>query len=63
MKLTKKSIYTTKNNSDNKGQIVQLKNNRYAVLKPVKNKLIELDKMFTSFSHKEFREHLLKYIL
>ena len=63
MKLTKKFIYITKNNSDNKGQIVQLKNNRYAALKPVKNKFIKLDKMLTSFSHKELREHLLKYIL
>ena len=56
-------IYITKNNSDNKAQIVQLKNNRYAALKPVKNKFIKLDKMLTSFSHKELREHLLKYIL
>ena len=35
MKTTKKT-YTTKNNSANKGCIIQLKNNRYAALKPFK---------------------------
>ena len=58
-----KKIYITKNNSANKAQIVQLKNNRYAALKPVKNKFIKLDKMLTSFSLKELREHILKRIL
>ena len=58
-----KKMYITKNNSANKAQIVQLKNNRYAALKPVKNKFIKLDKMLTSFSLKELREHILKCIL
>ena len=39
-----KKIFITKNNSANKAQIVQLKNNRYAALKPIKNKFIKLDK-------------------
>ena len=58
-----KRIYTTKSNSANKAFIVQLKNNRYAALKSLKNKFINLDTMLTSFSHKELREHALSYIL
>ena len=58
-----KKIYITKNNSANKAQIVQLKNNRYASLKPIKNKFIKLDKMLTFFSHKESKEHMLKRII
>ena len=58
-----KRIYTTKNDSANKAYIVQLKNNRYAALKPLNNKFIKLDKMLTSFSHKASREHLLNYSL
>ena len=57
-----KKMYITKNNSANKAQIVQLKNNRYAALKPVKNKFIKLDKMLISSSHKELRELILKRI-
>ena len=58
-----KKIYITKKDCANKAQIIQLKNNRYAALKPVKNKFIKLDKMLTSFSHKELREQILKRIL
>ena len=58
-----KRIYITKSNSANKAFIVQLKNNRYAALKSLKNKFINLDTMLTSFSHKELREHTLNYIL
>ena len=58
-----KKIYIIKNNSANKAQIVQLKNNRHAALRPVKNKFIKLYKMLTSSSHKELREHILKRIL
>ena len=46
-------IYTTKNSSTNKAHIIQLKNNRYVALKPPKNKLMRLEKMLKSFSHKE----------
>ena len=58
-----RKIYITKNNSDNKTQIVKLKYNRYAALKPLKNKFTKLDKMLISFSHKELRKHILQYIL
>ena len=58
-----RKIYITKNNSDNKTQIVKLKNNRYAALKPLKNKCIKLDEMLISFSCKELRKHILQYIL
>ena len=45
-----------------KAYIVQLKNNRYAALKPLKNKLIQLEKMLKSFSHKELKEYILNLI-
>ena len=58
-----KKKYITKNNSANKAQIFQLKNNGYAALKPTKNKFIKLDEMLTFFSHKELKEHILKCII
>ena len=58
-----KRIYTSKNNSTNKVQIAKLKNNRYSVFKLLKNKFIKLDRILTSFSHIESREHILQSIL
>ena len=40
-----KKIYHTKNDSTNKAYIVQLKNNRCAALKPLKNKSTRLQKI------------------
>ena len=57
-----KKIYTTKNGRANKTYIVQLKNNRYAALKPLKNKFMRLEKMLKSFSHKELKEYILNHI-
>ena len=54
--------YTTKNDSTNKACIIQSKNNRYAALKPFKNKFMRLEKMLKPFSHKELKEHILNYI-
>ena len=51
-----KITYTIENDSTNKACIVQLKNNRYAALKPFKNKFMRLEKMLKSFSHKELKE-------
>ena len=50
-------IYSSRNNSANKVQIVKSKNNRYAAIKPLKNKFIKVDKLLESFSHIELREH------
>ena len=47
-----KKIYTSKNNSTNKAKIIQLKNNRYVALKPLKNKFIKLDTTLKNFSNK-----------
>ena len=47
----------------NKAQKAKLKNNRYAAIKPLKNKFIKLIKSLESFSHIELREHLQQYIL
>ena len=58
-----KKIYSSKNNSTNKAQIIKLKNNRHAAIKPLKKKFIKLDKLSASFSHIELREHMLQNIL
>ena len=55
--------YLTKNNSINKAQIVKLQNNKYAAVKPLKNKFIKLNKILESFLHLELREHILQNIL
>ena len=47
-----KKIYTSKSNSTNKAKIIQLKNNRYVALKPLKNKFIKLDTTLKNFSNK-----------
>ena len=58
-----KRLYAPKNNGTNKAQIVKLKNDRYAAIKPLKNKFIKLDKLLASFSHIELKEHMLQNIL
>ena len=46
----KNRIYTSRNNSTIKAQIVKLQNNnRYAALKPFKNKFVKLDDILRSF--------------
>ena len=54
-----KKLYNTKNNGTNKVNIVQLKINRYAALKPLKDKFMILEKILKSFSHKKFKGHIL----
>ena len=54
--------YLPKNNSNNKAQIDKLKD-KYAAVKPLKNKFIKLDKLLESFLHLELREHILQNIL
>ena len=49
----KNRIYTSRNNSIIKAQIVKLQNdNRYAALKPFKNKFVKLGGILRSFSGK-----------
>ena len=57
-----KKICHSKNDSTNEAHIVQLTNNRYAALKPPKNKFMRLDKMLKPFSHKESKEYILSHI-
>ena len=56
-------IYKPNNNSTHKAQIVKIDNSKYAVVKPLKNNFIKLDKLLQSFSHLELRDHLLHHIL
>ena len=59
----KNEIYTTKNNSNTKAQIIKLENNdRYAALNTLKNKFIKLDEILRSFSEKELKEYLMNHI-
>ena len=39
-----------------------MKNNRYAAIKPLKNKFKQIEKILKSFSHKEIKEHILNHI-
>ena len=57
-----KKLYASKNNSDNKAKIIHLKDNRYAALKPLKNKFIKLDTILKCFSNKELKEYILNHI-
>ena len=41
---------------------MQLKNNRYAALKPFKNKFMWLEIMLKSFSRNELKEHIWNHI-
>ena len=56
-------IYSSRNNSTNKKQIVKLKNNGDAAIKPLQNKFFKLDKLVEPFSHIELGEHILQSIL
>ena len=59
----KNKIYVTKIDSANKAQIVKWENNdRYAALKPLKNKFVKLDEILGSFSQKELKEYLINGI-
>ena len=48
----KKILYISNNISSIRAKIVKLKNNRYAAIKPVKNKYIKLKGILRLFSHK-----------
>ena len=54
-----KILYTPKNSGANKAQIVKLKIDRYAAIKPLKSIFIKLGKILASFSHIELKEYML----
>ena len=58
-----KEYIPEKNGSTNRAYIFQLKKNKYAALKPVKNELLVLEKLLKSFSHKELKEYILNRII
>ena len=58
----KKYIYASGNNSSHQVNIIQLKNNRYAAIKPLKNKYTQLNGILKSFSHMELKEYVLNLI-
>ena len=49
----KNILYRPSNIGNNKGQVVKVKDNRYATMKPIKNKYIKLKEILQSFSHEE----------
>ena len=55
--------YLRKTSSTYKAQIVKINNNRYAAVKPLKDKFIKLDKLLESFSHLELRGRIIQNIL
>ena len=56
-------VRSPSNSTNNKAVIVKLKNNRYAALKPIKNKYIKLKEILESFSHKEISDFIKKKII
>ena len=56
-------VYSPSNTTNNKAVVIKLKNNRYAALKPIKNKYIKLKEMLQSFSHKEISDIIKKKIV
>ena len=43
-------IYQTNDNGDTKENIIKINNNRYAAIKPIKNKAIKLNQLMKSHS-------------
>ena len=58
-----KIIYKPNNISVNKAQIVKIDDDRYATIKPLKDKFIKLNELLNSFSHLELGEYILQNIL
>ena len=56
-------IYSSSNASNNKAVIINLENNRYAALKPIKNKYFKLKEIVQSFSHKKIGDMIMKKII
>ena len=44
-------IHQTNDNDDTKANIIKINNNRYAAIKPIKNKSIKLNELMKSHSH------------
>ena len=59
----KKYIYKPNNISVNKARIVKIDDDRYATIKPLKDKFIKLNELLNSFSHLELGEYILQNIL
>ena len=51
------------NIGNNKAQVVKLKDNRYAAIKPIKNKYINLKEILQSFSHQEITNIIMQKIV
>ena len=58
-----KIIYKPNNISVNKARIVKIDDDRYATIKPLKDKFIKLNELLNSFSHLELGEYILQNIL
>ena len=58
-----KIIYNPNNISVNKARIVKIDDDRYATIKPLKDKFIKLNELLNSFSHLELGEYILQNIL
>ena len=59
----KNILYISHNISSIRAEIVKLKNNRYATIKPVKNKYIKLKEILRLFSHKEISDIIKQKII
>ena len=57
------AIYDSISNSYTKVKIVKINNNRYAGIKPIKNKYIKLKELLQSFTHKELKAYIMNKII
>ena len=57
------TIYESINNSDTEAKIVKINNNRYAAIKPNKDKYTKLKEVLRLFTHKELSEYMMNKII
>ena len=59
----KNTLYRPSNIGNNKVQVVKLKDNRYAAIKPIKKKYIKLKEILQFFSHEEITNIIMQKII
>ena len=56
-------LHKSINNSNNKATIVEINNQRYQAIKPVKDKYLQLKELLKQFTHKELKEYIQSKII
>ena len=56
-------IYESINDSNTKVKILKINDNRYAGIKPIKDKYIKLKEILRLFTHEELKEYIMNKII